>query len=100
MTVLLCQEGDNDESEEEDASSGDDDDEDDTKDSVDPLFKVDLQAALGNALANEGDDEKEAEQSDDDLDDDAMMKFDEALSEVFKQHITAKQEKKRLKGEF
>ncbi|XP_028411187.1 rDNA transcriptional regulator pol5-like [Dendronephthya gigantea] len=89
--------GDNDESEEEETSSDDDDDDDDTKDSVDPLFKVDLQAALGNALANEDDDEKEAEQSDSDLDDDAMMKFDEALSEVFKQHLTAKQEKKKMK---
>ena len=64
------------------------------------MFKVDLQAALGNALANEQDDEEDAEQSDSDLDDDAMMKIDGALTEVFKQHLKAKQEKKKIKGEL
>jgi hypothetical protein len=64
------------------------------------LFKVDLQAALGNALANEQDDENEAEQSDSDLDDEAMMKLDGMLSDVFKQHLKAKEEKKKIKGDL
>ena len=94
--MFLCQEVESDESDEEDTS--DDDDDDDRKESIDPLFKVDLQAALGNALANEQDDENEAEQSDSDLDDDAMMKLDGMLSDVFKQHLKAKEEKKKVEG--
>lgn len=84
----------------DDHTSDDDDDNDDeeAKESIDPLFKVDLQAALGNALANEDDDEDQADQSDSDFDDEAMMKLDEALAEVFKQHIKAKQDKKKVKG--
>ena len=50
-------------------------------------------------MANEQDDENEAEQSDSDFDDDTMMKLDEALSEVFKQHLKAKQDKKKVKGD-
>ena len=102
LTGFLYQEtGSDDESDGDDTSDDDDDDDDDdAKESIDPLFKVDLQAALGNALANEPDDENEAEQSDSDFDDDTMMKLDEALSEVFKQHLKAKQEKKKMKGDL
>ncbi len=97
--MCLYQEADSDEGE-DDTSDDNDEDDDDTKESIDPLFKVDLQAALGNALANEQDDENETEQSDSDLDDDAMMKLDGALAEVFMQHLKAKQEKKKVKGDL
>lgn len=47
----------------------------------------------------DSDDDKDNE-SDDDLDDEAMMKLDDALSEVFKQHLKARDEKKNAKGTY
>ncbi|XP_046864871.1 rDNA transcriptional regulator pol5-like isoform X2 [Xenia sp. Carnegie-2017] len=89
------QEESDDDSESDDLS--DDDIDDDAKDPVDPLLKIDLQAALGNAAVNEKDgDSDESGQSESDLDDDDMMQLDEALSEIFKQRLRTKHDKKKV----
>ncbi|XP_071790358.1 myb-binding protein 1A-like protein [Asterias amurensis] len=76
-------------SDSENEDSEDDEDEDD--DEVDDFFRADIQAALGDAAANEDDSDDVAS----DFDDETMIKLDTALTSLFKAKMADRRKGKK-----
>jgi hypothetical protein len=95
---------------EEDDEDDEDEDEDEDMDEVDEEFRQKLKLALGKAALESGDededddvaknDEEEAAEEDDDemdnVDDEDMLKFDEALANVFRERKNSKKQSKNI----
>jgi len=86
-----------DESDDEDVEE--DEEENDTA-PVDPAFRQRVAEALGMNIENEPGAEDSDEDDDDVWDDDQMMKIDNQLAEVFRQHAGSSTKRADLKRKF